>query len=172
MTFNRREFIKKSGLTGFVSLFIPFVTFAKPDSEVSGIDLSALRSYIDLLLPEDLLPGALQLKADNVILKKAEQDAQYAQAIRQGVHWLNFLAQKLNKTDFSSLPEDSQLKIVALSEHSQLATLPNLFYLTVRQDVFQFYYAHPEILKYFPYSRPPQPLGFADFTEAPVSIDD
>lgn len=167
VTFKRREFLKSTGLVGVISLINPWLKMAIGSDKDTSIDLSALQTYIDLLLPEDRLPGALQLGADKVILKKAKQDERYAKAIYRGVNWLNFVAKKLNTPDFASVSVESQLKIVALSERSQIATLPNLFYLTVRQDVFQYYYAHPEILKYFYYARPPQPLGFVDFTKPP-----
>jgi hypothetical protein len=168
--FNRRKFIRFNVIAWTASLLSPLLNIAKANSKDSSIELNVLQAYIEILLPEDdLLPGALQLGADTIIIKKAEQDEQYAKAIRKGISWLNFLAKKLDKPDFSQLPKKTQYKIVTLSEQSNIATLPNLFYHTIRQDVFQYYYSHPQVLKQFKYARPPQPLGFKDFTKPPVN---
>ncbi len=150
-----------------MSVFFPIPVSVQATSVLNDTRLNSLRAYIDMLIPEDQLPGALSLNAETVILQKAEKDHDYATAISRGVLWLNIWAKKLGAMNFYELPEANRLKIVALSEQSRLATLPNLFYLTVRQDVFQYYYAHPEILKHFYYARPPQPDGFPDFSEPP-----
>lgn len=171
MTFNRRKFIKYCVWTGLIPSFFYFEKVTNASTLNIDTGLSALQSYIDLLLPEGELPGAITLGADNIVIKKAEQDITYAKAISAGISWLNFIAHKLNKTDFAALPKDSQLKVIALSERSPIATLPNLFYLTIRQDVFLYYYGHPEILKYFKYARPPQPIGFMDFSQPPNNVD-
>jgi len=165
MIFNRREFLKWWVGLGLTSFSYPIVK--KANSQTHVFNIKPLQVYIDLLLPENEMPGALKLGADKLILKKYAEDDIYAKAIRLGVLWLNYEARKLNQTRFIELPKEMQLKIVSLSEQSLIATLPYLFYQTVRQDVFQYYYGHPEILKYFYYARPPQPLGFMDFSEPP-----
>jgi len=165
VNFNRRDFIKCCRHLALTSLFFPFLK--KAQAQEKHLNIKVLQIYIDLLLPGGEMPGALKLGADKLIINKYENDPTYARAIRLGIAWLNYMSQKLNKTAFSELSLDLQLNIIALSERSDIATLPNLFYLTVRQDVFQYYYGHPEILKYFHYARPPQPLGFMDFTEPP-----
>jgi len=162
---NRRAFFKWCGNVGLTTFLYAYIKNA--DSQVNAINLAALQRYIDLLLPENKMPGALTLGADQYILKKFENDKAYAKAITMGIVWLNYTAHKLNKTDFVALPETMQLKVISLSEQRAIATLPYLFYQTIRQDVFQYYYGHPEVLKHFYYARPPQPLGYMDFSEPP-----
>ncbi|WP_160172724.1 gluconate 2-dehydrogenase subunit 3 family protein [Methylomarinum vadi] len=146
-------------------LTLPGFASASEGEKIAG--RKALQTYIDLLLPEDEWPGALQLGAEQIIIDKALQDPSFGRLIRKGVLWLNFLAKKLNVDDFADLPQLAQLKIIALSEKGNANSLPNQFYQSVRQEVFTFYYSHPEIMRHFRYARPPQPLGFPDFTKPP-----
>lgn len=168
MNVKRRSFIKYSACFWGFSLFSCPVQSVNVQFRLSGEEFNAIKSYIDLLLPEDELPGALSLNAEQVIAKKAKNDAVYAKGVKLGVYWLNYMANKINHSDFVSLPEEQQLKIIVLSEQSQIATLPYLFYRTIRDDVFQYYYAHPAVLSFFYYARPPQPLGFYDFEKPPI----
>lgn len=165
MVLNRRAFFKWCGSLGLTTFLYSYIKNA--DSQVNAVNLPALQRYIDLLLPENKMPGALALGADQYILNKYAQDEAYAKAINLGTLWLNYTARKLNKTDFIALPEEMQLKVISISEQSAIATLPYLFYQTIRQDVFQYYYGHPEVLKHFYYARPPQPRGYMDFSEPP-----
>lgn len=168
MKLTRRTFVKWFSLSGIAAFIKPLPIFAKTIAESVDIDLPALKAYIDLILPKDELPGAIELGADKVLLQKAEHDARYAQTLGKGADWLNFLAFELGGKDFATLAEAQQSKIVSASESSPIASLPNLFYHTVRQDVFQFYYGHPEIVKHFHYAQPPQPHGFSDFAGPPI----
>jgi gluconate 2-dehydrogenase subunit 3-like protein len=167
VSFTRRFFIKSTiiaSLSAFSSLFSQQV---KSASIISERELSALRGYINLLIPTDETPGALELGADRLILQKAKIDPLYAKGITKGSAWLNLTAQALKHDRFIDLPQATQLKIIAFSEKRPIATLPHYLHHTLRDDVFNYYYSHPEVIEHFRYAGPPQPIGFPDFANAP-----
>lgn len=164
MTISRRFFIKSTTSAAFtVALgLLPYRSGAGALPQTNTVS-----AYIDNLIPKDEFPGAIDLGADDFILHKSTADPLYGKTLDLGTSWLNKVAQKFNHQTFSSLPRTIQLKIMAYAEQQPIATLPHLFHHTLRDDVFSYYYFHPEIIAHFSYAGPPQPVGFPDFADPP-----
>jgi len=129
------------------------------------LDVQAARTLtaiVDRLIPADDLPGAVALKIDQRIA--AEPDLR--QSLVDGVSWLDAYAQRNGATDFLALDEAGQLAAMtagwAAYDTAVEQMLSELWYRSAT-----LYYSEAVVQQAYAYAGAPQPLGFADFQQAP-----
>ena len=171
MGVTRRSILKALGLGGLMTLaggiawkfrhkLIPF----------SEREEKILSRYIDLFIPADGSPGALDLKLDASIINKARSNAEYAWLIRQGCTWLEHEAQSVFRGAFLRLPEDQQIILIERLSTQNRGNTNFRFFRTLREDLFGEFYSRPESWISLGFNGPPQPLGYMD-QDLPVRRD-
>lgn len=161
MGVSRRSILKALGLGGLMTLaggiawkfrhkLIPF----------SEREEKILSRYIDLFIPADESPGALDLKLDASIINKARSNSEYAWLMRQGCAWLEQEAQSVFRVAFLGLPEDRQIILIEHLSSQKRGSAGFRFFRTLREDLFGEFYSRPESWISLGFNGPPQPLGF------------
>lgn len=165
MPLSRRKFLR---LTLGVGLIASSGYILKGVFIPAQLDVRERRTFeavIDVLIPSDETPGALQLGVAKKILHKASQDTQYRRLIREGCAWLDSKARSRGGAGYLSLHEGNREKVMEELAGSPAGSLPGIFFGQLRSDAFFHYYAHPASWKGLGYKGPPQPDGYPDYTE-------
>jgi hypothetical protein len=116
----------------------------------------------DLMFPGDRLPGATAFGIHNRISAMSDLHA----LMTAGVGWLDEQATRQGAPDFLALDEAGRLSAVEAAFASNDDDAKQ-FAFELRFHVGSIYYSEPVIKAAFPYSGPPQPEGFADFSDPP-----
>lgn len=164
----RRHFIAISILTP-LSLWWRSL-FAATSTQTSDQDhtYSTLKSYIDVLLPEDETPSASQLGVDIEIIERTTRHPSYNQLLVAGVTWLDKTSdEKFTVPEFVLLSLEQQENIITSMVSARKYSIERLFFEQIRKDSFQFYYAHPESWPGLGFEHSPQPFGFIDYASEP-----
>jgi hypothetical protein len=163
MGVSRRSILKALGLGGLMTLAGGIAwKFRHKLTPLSEREEKILSRYIDLFIPADESPGALDLKVDASIINKARSNAEYAWLIRQGCTWLEHEAQSVFRGAFLGLPEDRQIILIEHLSSQKRGSAGLRFFQTLREDLFGEFYARPESWTSLGFNGPPQPLGFTD----------
>ncbi|WP_157273664.1 gluconate 2-dehydrogenase subunit 3 family protein [Thiobacillus denitrificans] len=163
MGVSRRLVLKALGLGGLMTLAGGIAwKFRHRLTPFSERDEKILSRYIDLFIPADESPGALDLKLDASIINKARGNSEYAWLMRQGCAWLEQEAQSVFRVAFLGLPEDRQIILIERLSLQKRGSAGLRFFQTLREDLFGEFYARPESWISLGFNGPPQPLGFTD----------
>ena len=169
---NRRRLLRLSVLGGVVvgawavcrRLFWP----ARARLLERSPEYQTFAAYLDTLIPEDETPSARQVGVVEKILAKSAAQRPYKQLIQKGCTWLDEQAgRQYDAASFAALSEAQRDAIVRLAADGQADILPLRFFRQTQQDVFFYYYAHPQSWPGLGYTGPPQPQGFLDYTHPP-----
>jgi hypothetical protein len=119
-------------------------------------------AIIDLMFPGDGAPSARSLGIPSAIKEMSGLQT----LLPDGVAWLDRWAVRQGVRDFISLGEiDKQRALeAALASADHVASQ---FVWFIRFHTGLIYYSEPAIKTVFPYTGPPQPNGFGDFTGPP-----
>jgi len=142
---------------------------AKPNKTTPEIQKHTLSSYLDTLIPADSTPSASSLEVDIRILEKAAQHKNFHKLLVEGTQWLDAQAFRIARKNFIDLSSHQKEQIVLKAENSKARSLANVFFRSTLDDAYYFYYARPESWRGLGISRPPQPLGYLNHHQPPVS---
>lgn len=163
MGVSRRSILKAFGLGALMTLVGGVAwKFRHGLTPFSEREEKILSRYIDLFIPADESPGALDLKLDASIIRKARSNSEYAWLMRQGCAWLEQEAQSVFRVAFLGLPEDGQIALIERLSSQKRGSMGSRFFRTLREDLFGEFYARPESWASLGFNGPPQPLGFTD----------
>lgn len=122
---------------------------------------------VDLLVPRDETPGALDLGVHNGVIGDLEGKPARAKFYAEGLLDLDRDAHAKHGADFLALDSVRQESLLqALYDDPR----PTRGWRTVRQlrlDTMRLYYARPEVWPSLGFDGPPQPGGFLDYTNPP-----
>jgi len=166
--FSRRHFLSLSLGTGLLASLS--LACQKPARDVLGKpgQQQTLAAYLDTLIPADETPSATQLGVDEKLLAEAETDSAYLRLIRTGCEWLEEQAKQAGAAHFAALNEEQRERVVNLAAAGEGGPWVEMFFDRTLADAFSHYYADPRSWRALDYAGPPQPRGFADYTQAPV----
>lgn len=163
MGVSRRSILKAFGLGALMTLAGGIAwKFRHRLAPLSESEQKILTRYIDLFIPADESPGALDLKLDASIIDKARGNSGYAWLMRQGCAWLEQEAHSVFRVAFLGLPEDRQIILIERLSSQKRGSAGSRFFQTLRKDLFREFYARPETWVSLGFSGPPQPQGFTD----------
>lgn len=128
----------------------------------------SIRLYIDLLIPEDITPGALLMGIDQKIFNKAAEKLYYRQSLRAGLMHINQLAEKINHRPFYALNTSQANDILMLCEKMDKLSAGRILFDALRNDTMSYYYANRKNWKTMCFQGPPQPAGFLNAHLAPL----
>lgn len=163
MGVSRRSILKAFALAGLATLAGGIAwKFRHRLAPFSDSEEKILSRYIDLFIPADESPGALDLKVDASIINKARSNPKYAWLMRQGCAWLEQEAQSAFRVGFLELFEDRQIVLIERLAAQKRGSTGLKFFQTLREDLLGEFYARPESWISLGFNGPPQPLGFID----------
>jgi Gluconate 2-dehydrogenase subunit 3 len=131
-----------------------------------------ISAVIDCMLPgDDGLPGAVALGIDRRVPAMAEVSPRLTlrelqRSLAEGAAWLDRAAVEEGAPDFLGLDRAKQ-EAVLLQAMTADADGAFVIVRMLRDRAFALYYTHQTVMAAFPYTGPPQPVGFPDFQEAP-----
>lgn len=134
---------------------------------VTEIERALIARIVDLLVPRDETPGAVDLGVHQRVINKLQGDRALAKMYAQALLDLDQDARAKHGGDFLMLDTARQVGLLqALSAASQ-TTPGGSFFRLLRRDTMRFYYARPEVWPSLGFDGPPQPRGFLDYTDPP-----
>jgi hypothetical protein len=125
---------------------------------LTDLEHAMIARIVDLLVPRDETPGALDLGVHDRTLAKM-----YAEALLD----LDRESRAKHGADFLKLDAAQQEGLLQSRSDAPLSTLGGYFFALLRGDTMRFYYARPEAWPSLGFDGPPQPRGFLDYSEPP-----
>lgn len=116
-------------------------------------------------------PPASALDVPFAVTKAAKRNPQVERVLQWGVRWLDRSAEQAHSSRFSELTEKQRIQVVETAAGEGAKLLPKAFYTIVRDLSMRAYYAHAAAWGGMGYGGPPQPDGFVDYRDAPMSRD-
>lgn len=131
------------------------------------LESATLERIVDLLVPRDETPGALDLGLHRQVLGSMAADASLALAYAEMLQVLDREAWARHRGHF--LGSDASVQQAMLEQLSQAPpSAPGVRgFILLRQQTMQLYYAQPQAWPSLGFAGPPQPLGFMDYAEPP-----
>lgn len=167
MSNSKRRFCKRF-LVSYPLLRLWFSGFQDAHAAIQEYAVT-LSCFLDILIPEDLTPGATALNVDVEIISKSKRYKYYKNSLTKGCMWLQKNANTHGHENFCDLSRSQQEAIVASMEQSHPGSIENIFFHTILDDAFHYYYADPKSWVGLAYAGPPQPYGYSDYQLAPKS---
>lgn len=175
MALNRRNWLKLAGsgpaLPGIGWFGIP-AKLRRRFVPITATERAVVARIVDLLVPADETPGALQLGIDRTLLAEFESHPREAQRLSEALAWLDGEARTTGADDFLALDEAQQITLLTRMEAAPAGSAPAVIFRTLRQVTMSRYYAHPGTWPMLGFDGPPQPVGFPDYAMPPRSRAD
>lgn len=127
-----------------------------------------LTRLVELLVPADETPGAVELGVDRAILARAAQDHELADLLASGCLRLDADAQLHARASWLALSEQQQQASLQRLAGGAPLSFPGRFFWRLRDETLAGYYADPRSWDLLSYRGPPQPVGYADYAEPPA----
>lgn len=122
-----------------------------------------LKKYLDVLIPADETPSAVELGIDQKLFILFEKSDILKSLLKQGIMWLEQQAQYSFKKNFSHLKNEQIETMITLAEQAPFESLPHQFFRQIRHEALQLYYADPHSRLGLIWEQLPQPNGFMDY---------
>ncbi len=159
MPWNRRTLLKRLlGLTLISGATLLLKQRYWPD-QLEPEERDTLQAFLETLLPSSPGNTPEPARLATSLQDKAGADAEYRYLIRAGCEWLNRSAQDRFRRPFAGLDPGQRDDVVTLAQAQSDGSEPKVFFLRLRQDIFNVYYALPESRAGNHLPGPPQPLG-------------
>lgn len=145
-----------------------------PDRKISTedaltpIEQAILTSFVDLLIPRDETPGAVDLGIHRILLERAGQSERFRADAKKICNSLTRHAAKWGGSDFPNLAEERRASLIATLERAPTDSFEKRFFDAMRQFVFHWYYADPRSWEQLCYQGPPQPRGYPEYRDRPA----
>lgn len=134
---------------------------------VTDLEHAMIARIVDLLVPRDETPGALDLGVHQRVIDKLEGDRTLAKVYAEALLDLDRESRAKHGADFLKLDAAQQEGLLQSRSDAPLSTLGGYFFALLRGDTMRFYYARPEVWPSLGFDGPPQPRGFLDYSEPP-----
>lgn len=135
---------------------------------ITPAEIAIVSRCVDILIPADDSPGALDLDVHKQLLSQAEHNAQLRDRLKQGCTWLDDQAQQRHASHYLVLAPDDQILLVAAAEQAEEGSVPQRFFTRLRDFSMRHYYSDARSWPQLGYQGPPQPLGFPDYQSPPL----
>lgn len=122
---------------------------------------------VDLMVPRDETPGAVDLGIDQRVIQELESNRSLAKAYAWALLDLDREAALMHRDNFLALDAATQERLLQGLADAPRSTSGRRIVLKLREDTMRYYYARPEVWPSLGFDGPPQPRGFLDYTEPP-----
>lgn len=126
-----------------------------------------LAAVLDTLIPDGEFPGARQTGVLDALIAECEPVRQSRRAVVEGLALLDQQARRFGADSFASLTTVQREAALLECAAAEPGSLPWFFFRTVRDGAMRLHYSHPLAWRAVGLSHPPQPQGYADYTQAP-----
>lgn len=134
---------------------------------VTRHERQTLRLLVDLLVPRDETPGAVDLGIDRIILARVESLRQEARRLANACLALDRLARGRGEGDFRSATQAAQIAMVMELMADGQSTYVARTLRALRRETMTLYYARPESWAGLGIHAPPQPAGYPGYATPP-----
>lgn len=134
---------------------------------VTDLEHRMITRMVDLFVPRDETPGAVDLGVQQSIFKTLEGDRTRAKIYAEALLNLDRDARAKHGADFLALDAARQESLLEALSQTPQTTPGGYFIRLLRRDTMRFYYARPEVWPSLGFDGPPQPRGFLDYTDPP-----
>lgn len=164
----RRRFLLLGAISGALGLLGGLVfRRRRPARDLTPLtqdEQALLARYLDLLIPADETPGALDLGVHRRLFDRAAENDYLRNLLHQGCAWVE---RESGTEPFLALSEDAQHALIARSERSERESVPYRLFERLRHFAFHDFYGDARSWASLGYQGPPQPLGFPDYRQPP-----
>ena len=126
-----------------------------------------LTRIVDLLVPRDETPGALDLGVDRRVISELSANRARAKGFAEALLDLDRTALAKHDAEFLELDATLQENLLLTLAAAPRTTPGGRFIRLLRYDTMRYYYARPEVWPSLGFDGPPQPRGFLDYTQPP-----
>ena len=135
-----------------------------------NLDQGLLKAVLDTLIPETDTPSASQLGVEREILDLSATVPNYPELLAYGETWINkAVGLFFHATPFDRLEEAHRVRLLRMMENAQAGSGEQVYFSRLRDDAMRLYYAHPRAWAVVGLHTPPQPDGYLDYADPPVS---
>lgn len=172
MPLNRRNWLK---LTTSGALFSTGGVLALPRRlrirlvAITDLERRAVSRIVDLLIPADATPGALDLGIDREILAELEASRWNARWVAEAMLWLDEQAGAESAESFVALEAERQMALLQRMESAPERSAPARVFAMLRYAAMSAYYGRPEAWPSLGFDGPPQPAGFPGYASPPAA---
>ena len=128
---------------------------------------AVVERIVDLLVPRDATPGALDLGLQHGVMAWVQADSTRTQAVAATVRDLDSAARSSHGGGFMALDAARQIELLQALSQATRTRIGGYGFVLLREETMASYYARPEAWPSLGFAGPPQPLGFLDYTEPP-----
>lgn len=134
---------------------------------ITNAERSIVSAIVDLLIPRDDIPGALDLHIDRLLIRKAEVDRSVGRLIAETCHWLDRQAELRHGGNFLDLASSERNKLLEAMAATGLGSIMSNGFWWLRNGAMELYYSQPVTWEGLGFAGPPQPVGFPDYATRP-----
>ena len=134
---------------------------------ITNAERSIVSAVVDLLIPRDDMPGALDLHIDKLLIQKAKVDRSVGRLIAEACHWLDRQAKLRHGRDFLDLAPMEKNNLLEAMAVAGLGSIMNSGFWWLRNGAMELYYSQPVTWEGLGFAGPPQPMGFPDYDTRP-----
>lgn len=128
---------------------------------------AALAAVLDTLIPDGRFPGARRTGVLEPLLAECAATRQTQRALIEGVELIDAKARRRGAASFAVLAESERAAVLGECASAEIGSLPWFFFRTLRDRAMHLHYTHPLARAAVGLDRPPQPLGYVDYWQAP-----
>ena len=134
---------------------------------ITNTERSIVSAVVDILIPRDDMPGALDLHIDKLLIQKAEVDRPVGRLIAEACHWLDRQAELRHARDFLDLAPMEKNNLLETMAAAGLGSIVSNGFWWLRNGTMELFYSQPVSWEGLGFAGPPQPLGFLDYAARP-----
>jgi Gluconate 2-dehydrogenase subunit 3 len=134
---------------------------------VTDLERAMIARIVDLLVPRDETPGAVDLGVHRRVISELEGNRTLAKLYAEALLDLDRDARAKHGADFLALDTARQESLLQVLSEAPRSMLGGRIFRLLRRDTMRFYYARPEVWPSLGFDGPPQPRGFLDYTDPP-----
>ena len=170
MKLTRRHFFGATLAAYFTNSVGRAATTKVPPTGFSAEEFATFVAFVDTLIPADRhTPAASDLDIPRRLIDATKRTPAYIKLLKLGCRWLDRRARTVHGSVFVTLSERQKEKIVDQVAGVTAKGLPYAFFHSVRQNALTLYYARSESWAALGYDGPPQPNGFPDYHQPPMT---
>ncbi len=134
---------------------------------ITDTERHATSRMVDLMVPRDETPGAIDLGLHLAILGRIEASRWDSRRLAQACMWLDQRARADHGRDFLELDEALQIAVMERLETEPRGSDPARAFGALRNETMSLFYARPESWAGLGIDGPPQPTGYPDYADLP-----
>lgn len=171
VNFTRRVFLRgllaAIGVSGLVASGWWYRQIRMRLVPITDTERGIVGAVVDLLIPRDDMPGAIDLHIDELLLRKAEADRSIGRLIAEACHWLDRQAELRHGRNFRNLPNPERNSVLEAMAAAGRGSIPHNGFWWLREGAMKQYYGQPVTWAPLGFAGPPQPAGFMDYESPP-----